>query len=413
MKRNLLVVLILFSNILLARELPRGNPSSVGMSAERLTRITEVVERHIEEGNVQGAVVGVARQGKLVYLEAHGHADVEKDIPMTTGSLFQMWSSTKPVLGVAAMMMIEQGLFKQTDPVSKYIPEFEGIQVAVLKKPADEDISPGYVSRDDIPEHRLVDTHRPLRIKDLLTHTGGIAGYGLGTAVANIEWDWSENETLATVIPKYAVGPLDFQPGTRWAYSPTIGLDIIARIIEIVSGVPFNEFVHKNILRPLDMKDTYWNLPEDRQNRQVVPHHIKSDISFEPTTYFSGSWGLKSTARDYLRFEQMLLNGGILFGNRLLGPRSVESMASNHIGDLYNPKGSTPGMGFGFTVAVTLNPIAAQSARSAGTFGWLGAMGTTTWTDPKEELVAVIMIQQMSMELHYDVANAIRQAIVD
>ena len=412
MRPLLLAALTIFSFGTFAAELPKGTPEDVGMSSERLERITDAVQRHIDAGNVQGAVVGVARRGQVVYLQAHGKANVEKNIPMSTDSLFQMWSSTKPVLGVAAMMMIEQGLFMATDPVSKYIPEFEGIQVAVLKVPVDEDISSGYVPRDDIPEHRLIDTHRPLTIQDLLTHTGGIGGSGLGSALANIEWTRGEGETLATLIPKYAAGPLDFQPGTRWAYSGTIGLDIVARIIEVVTKTPFNEFVHENILKPLNMKNTNWNVPESEQHRRVVAKNSRHGLPGN-TTYFSGSWGLNSSVLDYLHFEQMLLNGGTLFGNRLLGPRTVEWMASNHVGDLYMPEGTNKGFGFGFTVTVMLDPVIAKSARSAGAFGWHGAMGTTSWTDPKEDLVAVILIQQMSTELHHDVANAIREAIIE
>lgn len=411
MRLFLTVALTWLSLAAFAAELPKRTPEKVGMSSERLASITDAVQRHIDAGNVQGAVVAVARHGKVIYLKAQGESNVEQNLPMSTDSLFQMWSSTKPVLGVAAMMMIEQGLFKPTEPVSKYIPEFEGIKVAVLKEPADEDISPtGYIPRDDIPEHRLVDTHRPLTIQDLLTHTGGIGGYGLGSAIS--ETTWGDNEALATLVPKYAAGSLDFQPGTRWSYSGTEGLDVVARIIEIVSGTPFNEFVHDNILTPLDMKDTYWNVPDEKQHRRVLAKGSKRGLP-GPTKHFSGSWGLNSTARDYLHFEQMLLNGGTLFGNRLLGPRSVEWMTRNHVGDLYSPKGTTKGMGFGYTVRVTLDPVAAQTPRSEGAFGWIGAMGTTSWTDPKEDLVAVIMIQQMKPDLHYDVENAIRQAIID
>ena len=162
------------------------------------------------------------------------------------------------------MMMMEQGLFKPTDAVYAYIPEFKDIQVAVLQEPADEDISPLYVLEDSVPAHRLVDAHRPITIHDLLTHTSGLASYGLGMAVST--WDW-QDETLATWIPKVAAGPLDFQPGARWAYSGTVGLDVIARIIEIVSGTLFNEFVQERIFDPLDMKDTHWNLTDEKRSR--------------------------------------------------------------------------------------------------------------------------------------------------
>lgn len=392
-------------------ELPHGIPEEVGMSDKRLLRIRDVVQGFIDAGRIQGAVVGVSRRGKVVYFEAQGVSDEETQAPMQHDAIFQMASSTKPVLGVAAMMMIEEGLFKPTDAVQAYIPEFKDIQVAVLKEPADEDISPEYVLEDSVPAHRLVDAHRPITIHDLLTHTSGLASYGLGVAVSTWEWK-DETETLATWIPKVAAGPLDFQPGARWTYSGTVGLDVVARIIEIVSGTPFNEFVQERIFDPLDMIDTHWNLPEDKIPRLVVIRGDKGSWR-KPTRYFSGSIGLISTARDYLHFEQMLVNGGTLFGNRLLSPSSVALMSSNQVGSLYREKGDTVGVGFGYTVAITLDPNTAQSPRSAGAFGWGGAAGTATWTEPKEELTAVIMVQQPTEDLPNNVAKAIREAIVD
>lgn len=338
------------------------------MSDKRLLRIRDLVQRFINASRIQGAVVAVSRRGKVVYFEAQGVSDQETQAPMQRDAIFQMASSTKPVLGVAAMMMIEAGLFKPTDAVQAYIPEFKDLSVAVLKEPADEDISPQYVLEVSVPAHRLVDAHRPITIHDLLTHTSGLASYGLGTAVST--WEW-QDETLATWIPKVAAGPLDFQPGVRWAYSGTVGLDVVARIIEIVSGTPFNEFVQERIFDPLDMKDTHWNIPEDRIPRLVVIRGDKGSWR-KPTGYFSGSIGLISTARDYLHFEQMLQNGGTLFDNRLLSPGSVALMSTNHVGSLYREKGETGGVGFGYTVAITLDPNAAQSPRSAGAFGWGG-----------------------------------------
>jgi CubicO group peptidase (beta-lactamase class C family) len=392
------------------QELSHGIPEEVGMSGNRLGRIRDVVQGFIDAGRIQGAVVGVSRRGKVVYFEAQGVSDEETQAAMQGDALFQMASSTKPVLGVAAMMMIEDGLFKPTDAVQAYIPEFKDIQVAVLKEPADEDISPEYVLEDDVPAHRLVDAHRPITIHDLLTHTSGLASYGLGAAVST--WGWQdETETLATWIPKVAAGPLDFQPGARWTYSGTVGLDVVARIIEIVSDTPFNDFVQERIFDPLDMKDTHWNIPEDKIPRLVVIRWDKGSWR-KPTRYFSGSMGLISTARDYLHFEQMLVNGGVLFGNRLLSPSSVALMSTNQVGSLYKEKGDTGGVGFGYTVAITLDPNTAKSSRSAGAFGWGGAAGTVSWTEPSEELSAVIMVQQPTVDLPNDVAKAIREAIV-
>tara|TARA_B100000530_G_scaffold141068_1_gene88320 strand:- start:1010 stop:1594 length:585 start_codon:yes stop_codon:yes gene_type:complete len=193
-------------------ELPSGTPEEVGMSTEGLNGIDELMQKFVDDEVIQGAVVGIGRRGKVAYYEAHGFSDQDTRAPMQRDAMFQMASSTKPILGVAAMMMIEEGLFKLGDPVEKYIPEFKDIKVAVLKEPADEDISPEWVFKD-IPEHRLVDVHRPLTIHDLLTHTSGLASSGLGSAVA--KWKRGPEEILETWIPQVAAGPLDFQPGTR------------------------------------------------------------------------------------------------------------------------------------------------------------------------------------------------------
>ena len=391
-------------------EIPVAEPESVGMSSERLLRIDAAMQRHIDAGNIQGAVTAVARRGKVVHFKAHGLMDVEAERPMSRDAIFIMMSSTKPVLGVAAMMMIEEGLIRPDDPVSKYIPEFADMKVAVLKDPADEDISPFRVDRRNPPEHRLVPAETPITIKHLLTHTSGLASGGLGTAHSRP----AERGTLASYIPTLGAMALDFQPGSRWAYSGGTGLDVVARIIEIVSGMPYDEFVQTRIFDPLDMTDTHYNLPASKASRRVVIQGRDLSRWNRETTYFSGSYGLSSTARDYLHFEQMLANGGELFGNRLLGSRSVEWMASNHLGDLY--RGFTQnakGQGFGYTVAVVLDPIDAGSRRSAGAFGWGGAFGTRSWTDPAEELAGVLMLQQPHPGAQYDFENAVRQAIID
>ena len=392
-------------------EMPVGEPESVGMSTERLERIDTAMQRHIDAGDIQGAVTAVARRGKVVHFKAHGLMDVEAERPMAKDAIFIMMSSTKPVLGVAAMMMIEEGLIRPGDPVSKYIPEFADMQVAVLKEPADEDVSPFRVDRQNVPEHRLVPAAMPITIEHLLTHTSGLASGGLGSVVSGQR---AERTTLESYIPTLGDMVLDFQPGSRWAYSGGTGLDVVARIVEIVSGTPFDAFLKTRIFDPLEMVDTHYNLPPSKASRRVAIRGRDLSRWMGETTYFSGSYGLSSTARDYLHFEQMLANGGELFGRRLLGPRTVEMMASNHLGDLYRGFSQTAeGQGFGYTVGVILDPIAADSRRSAGAFGWGGAFGTRSWTDPAEELVGVIMLQQPYGPAQYDFENAVRQAIID
>ena len=382
-------------------ELPRATPEEVGMSGEQLTRVRDVVQEFIDEGRIQYAVVGVARRGKVVYFEAQGVSNQE---PVQKDAMFHMASSTKPILGVAAMMVIEEGLISPSDPVEKYIPEFKGIKVAVLDEKADKRTS-GKKGLKTESGYRLVDAHRPVTIHDLLTHTSGISGRSLGRT-REIQ---HEGDTLATWIPIVAEGPLNFQPGTRWGYGG--GLDVVARVIEIVSGMPFNDFVQKRIFDPLDMKDTHWVVPKDKLHRMLVFVEGKAGT---PTTYFSGSWGLVSTARDYLHFEQMLVNKGELFGNRLLKPESVEMMSTNQAGDLFDNGGKGgAGVAFGYTVSITVDPALANTGRSAGAFGWGGAAGTVSWTDPKEELAVAIMVQQLTKELPLRIAEAVGAAIDD
>jgi len=302
--------------------------------------------------------------------------------------MFHMASSTKPILGVAAMITIQEGLLKPSDPVEKYIPEFKDLKVAIPDKS-----EKGY---------KLVDAQRSITIHDLLTHTSGISS-------GKTKTKRDASETLATYIPKLAKMPLSFHPGTQWGYG--VGLDVVARVIEIVSKTPFNEFVQKRIFDPLHMKDTHWIVPKEKQKRMLFFIEGKAGT---PTKYFSGSAGLVSTARDYLHFEQMLVNKGELFGNRILKPEFVEMMSKSQIGGLYaKGKKGVAGMAHGYTVAITVDPNLAKNGRSPGSFGWGGAAGTVSWTDPKEKLAVVIMVQQPGTGLPKRVAEAIKAAIVD
>ena len=379
-----------------AAEIPAAVPEEVGMSSERLDRINTVMQRHIDAGDIQGAVTAVARRGKLVHFETHGLMDVDNNRPMESDAIHIMMSSTKPLLGVATMMMLEEGLIRPEDPVSKYLPEFADMQVAVLREPADGNISPYRVDPRNIPPHRLVPADREITIHDLLTHTSGLASGGLGSAVQERR-QRDPDATLESEMPRYASYALDFQPGSRWAYSPGVGLDVVARIVEIVSGQRFDEFLQDRIFDPLDMKSCYFNVPPEYQSKRVVIAYRDMSRFFDrpPTKYFSASGGLSSSAEDYLKFEQMLVNGGELFGNRLLSPRTVRMMGSNQIGDLYRGfSRNQEGMGFGYTVGVTVDPITSNARRSAGAFGWGGAFGTRSWSDPEEELTAVLFLQQ-------------------
>jgi CubicO group peptidase (beta-lactamase class C family) len=406
----------LCSSLSMAQEIPRADRAEeVGMSTERLERINDVIQRHIDAGNIQGAVTVVARRGKLVHFESHGLMDVPNNRPMGDDSIFIMMSSTKPVLGVAAMMLIEEGLIRPTDPVSKWIPEFAEMQVAVLHDPLDRNVSPIRVDPEDIPPYRLVPAAREITVHDLLTHTSGLASGGLGSAIS-AAGGIRGRDTLATSVPGYGNYILDFQPGSRWQYSAATGLDVVARIIEIESGMPFDQFVKERIFEPLGMNNTWWNVPAEYQDRRVVivDRDMAPFFDEPPTAYFAGSYGLNSTAGDYLRFEQMLVNGGELFGNRLLSPRTVHMMSSNQVKDLYQGiSRRTEGQGFGYTVAVTEDPIVGNQRRSEGAFGWGGAFGTRSWSDPAEQLTAVIMLQQPYGPAQRDFENAVQQAIIE
>ena len=384
-------------------EIPIADAESVGMSTERLRQIGTAMQGHIDAGKIQGAVTAVARRGKVVHFEAHGFIDFEAQRPMPQDAIFVMASSTKPVLGVAAMILIDEGLIRPNDPVEKYIPEFADMQVAVLADPTDKDI-PLRVDRKNPPGHRLVPAQTPITIEHLLTHTSGLVSGGLGTQPK----PGSNRMALASYIPTLGDFALDFQPGSRWSYGG--GLQVVARVIEIVSGMSYAEFMQTRVFDPLGMKDTHFVVPPSKLPRRVVIRGVDmSKWDGEAT-----SRGLWSTARDYLRFEQMLANGGELSGRRLLSPDAVATMASNHVGGLFASVGKgRKGMGFGYTVSVVLDPVAAQSQRSAGAFGWGGAAGTLSWTDPAEELAGVLMLQQPYGPARRDFETAIRQAIID
>lgn len=393
---------------------------SVGMSSDGLKRIDETIQEHIDSGHIQGAVTIVARHGKVVHFSTHGQMDAKTSRAMEPDAIFRMASSTKPVLGVAAMMMNEEGKFSPTDPVSKFIPEFADMNVAVLAEPTDRDVSPVWINpKGDVPKHRLVPVNTPVTIHHLLTHTSGLRSGGLGSAI-DTQSRRGKDDTLATYVPKLAKVPLDFQPGTRWSYSPGTGLDVVARIIEIVSETPFDQFLRERIFDPLEMNNSYFNLPSDKQSKRFVIAGSKGWAKLKgwgPTKYVSASGGLSSVAEDYLHFEQMLLGGGELFGHRLLRPESVKLMSTNQVGNLYSGltgrKKGRKGMGFGYTVAVTLDPESAANNRGTGAFGWGGAFGTQSWTDSENELVAVLMLQQPHGATQRDFGRAVQQAITE
>jgi CubicO group peptidase (beta-lactamase class C family) len=393
------------------QELPRAKPEDVGVSSERLRRIDEVIKRHIDEHHIAGAVTLVARKGKVVHFEAHGRADVEAKKPMATDTLFRMASSTKPVTGVAVMMLVEEGKVRLADPASKFIPELKDLKIAVEKD--------GKVE--------LVAAERAVTIRDLLTHTSGLGSGGIGTRQAPPESVRpSGDDTLEKYAARLGKVPLDFQPGSKWSYSGLAGIDALSRVVEVASGQPYDEFLQTRVFTPLGMTDTFFlHEPDEPKDRLASIHRpaadkvekITSFLRF-PKGYSSGSGGLVSKAEDYFRFAQMLANGGELKGKRILSPRAVELMSSNHVGEMFGGQlGRPKGMGFGLTVEVVIDPVRAGTFRSEGSYGWDGAFGTHFWVDPKAKLVAVFLVQApaggVTAAAQRDFETAVMQAIVE
>jgi CubicO group peptidase (beta-lactamase class C family) len=398
----------------------------VGFSTERLQRIHDAVLRHIEAKDVSGAVTLVARRGRVVHFEAQGLADIESKKPMMKDSIFRLASMSKPITAVAVMMMVEEGKIRLSDRVSAFIPEFKNMKVAVAKGTINPVQMPAFGRGGPPappPEFDLVPAAREITVKDLLTHTSGLMSGGVSGSEQGKLAPRSPNDTLANYIPKLAQTPLDFQPGTLWRYSGLYGLDVLARIVEITSGQPYDQFLKQRLFDPLGMNDTGFAPTPERMAR-VATIYQRTPAGLQPTqnanqlisgTYFSASGGLMSTAEDYLQFAQMLVNGGTLNGKRYLGPKTVELIASNHTGEMVNGQFGRPahGMGFGLGVQIVLDPVAADLRVSPGTFGWAGAYGTNQNMDPKEKMVSIIMMQGASGPLQRDFENAIWQAIVE
>lgn len=406
------LLLMLAASAAGAGSVPAGKPETAGMSAERLQRVDVAVQRHIEAGAITGAVTLVARNARLVHCEAHGLMDLESKRPMEKDAIFRLASMSKPVTAVAVLMLAEEGKVRLGDPVSRFIPEFKDAQVAVMRPNPNK-------AGGAVPLFYTVPADREITVRDLLTHTSGLMSWQSPIPAPKLQ----STDTLAIYVPQLAKVPLDFQPGTQWSYSGRGGCDVLSRIVEIASGQSYDEFLRTRLFEPLGMKDTFFYPPADRRPRLVTlyertPHGLRKAANqdgFSTPSYFSGAAGLMSTAEDYLQFAQMLLNGGELNGKRILSPRTVELMGSNHVGEMFNGKLGRPahGMGFGLLVAVIQDSTAAGLRVSNASFGWDGAFGTQTWVDPKEKMVTIIMMQTQTPALQRDFENAVMQAIIE
>ena len=425
MRTRFAIVLLAVLTLTAATTVPSGKPEDVGMSSERLQRVNDVIKASIAGGQITGAVTMVSRKGHIAHFEAQGLMDVEAKTPMRKDAIFRMASMSKPVTGVAILMLMEEGKLRLTDPVSRFIPEFKNPKVAILKTTSGArgaaPATPG--QPPPAPEIYTVPAERELTIRDLMTHTNGLETGGPGSREGARISPRNTSSNLAAYVPTLGAVPLDFQPGSKWQYSALSGIETLGRIVEITSGMTFDQFLQKRMFEPLGMKDTAFFPTDDRMPRVVTLYERRPPAPLTRTdtpawlatkTLFSGGGGLWSTAEDYMQFAQMLVNGGQLNGKRLLSPRTVDLMGSNHVGDLYTGIGQQmKGMGFGLTVEVVMDGVSANRRESNGSFGWDGAFGTHFWVDRKEQLVGLMMVQESNGQLMRDFENAVMQAIVE
>ena len=385
------------------------------MSSERLKRIAAMIERRIAAGQLAGAVTIVGRRGKVVHHAAQGVMDRDSKQAMASGSMFRIASMTKPVIGVAVMMLVEEGKLHLNDPVARYIPEFRDMKVAVLL-PAGPGAPP---AAEGAPRFYTVPAQRAITIKDLLTHVSGLGSGPMSTSEID-KVARKDGEKLADYIPRLGRTALEFQPGSRWAYSPGAGFETLGRVIEIASGEPLDRFFRTRIFDPLGMKDiTFW--PTEAQWPRVAtvygrgPNGLTKSVMPNDTmsrnVYFRGSGGLYSTAEDYIPLGLMLANGGELNGKRLLSRKSVEMMSAVHAPDTL--PGLPPGQGYGLSVRVVTNHAARNTLLSDGTYGWTGAQGTHFFVDPKEGLVGVLMVQTSDGEVQREFEDLVAQSVAD
>ena len=392
---------------------PNSRPEEVGLSTDRLQQVTALMRRHIEAKSFAGAVTLVARNGRVAHLQAHGLADLDTKQAMKTDSMFRIMSMTKPVVGAAILMMMEEGKVRLNDPVSRFVPALKGMQVAVAQPAQGTAAAPGPPAD---PRYYTVPADHEMTVRELLTHTSGLVSGPMSNS-ANRKVILKGTESLSEYLPRLASTPLEFQPGTRWSYSAQAGFDVLLHIVEVASGQQADVFLKQRIFDPLGMKDTFFYPVE---NARLASRYDRQDGTLRRNTstptflngrYFSGGGGLASTAEDYFQFAQMLLNGGQLDGKRLLSPRSVETMRSVFVSDTL--PGRPSGESFGLSVRVVSNPASRNTFLSQGAFGWSGAYGTHFWIDPKEKVIGILMTQTPNQEVRGDFENAVMHAVIE
>jgi len=350
-----------------------ADPAKAGMTPERLARIPARMQAFVDKGTAAGFVTLVARHGQLASLEAVGYQDRESKTPMRTNTIFQIMSMSKPVTGVGIMILMEQGRLSLLDPVEKHLPEYRGQTMTNGSKP----------------------TH-PITIRDLMTHTSGMPG-GSPDALKGPRGNW--DHTLAEVVAIESQMKLESEPGLKWRYS-NAGIATLGRIIEVVSGQPFEKFIHDRIFEPLGMKDTFYFLPVDKRSRLAAVYtddngvlkRFTGDRFREGSKYPAPEGGIYSIATDLAAFYQMMLNHGVLTGRRILSRAGVDVMTALHTGDI--PAGFAPGMGYGLTWSVVREPAGTLRLNSIGSYGHGGAYRTYGWIDPAKDMLGVILFQR-------------------
>jgi CubicO group peptidase (beta-lactamase class C family) len=410
----------------MTRKLKVVRPETVGLCGDRLARIeSHLTRRYIEPKKIAGALTLVARNGEVAYLSALGQMDIERNKPMAEDTIFRIYSMSKPITSVALMMLYEHGHFQLDDPVYKYIPEWRNLQVYQL---------------GNHPRWVTTPCERPMTIRDLFCHMSGLT-YGfmertnIDRAYRRLGVGREDSKDLRAMIETLAGLPLEFSPGTRWNYS--VSTDVLGYLIELISGIPLDEYFRTQIFEPLGMVDTGFTVPADqvdrfaanytrgRDKRPRLEDDPATSLYTKPATFFSGGGGLVSTAADYLRFCRMLLNQGELDGHRILGRKTLELMTSNHL-----PEGrdltevatgafsetTYEGVGFGLGFSVQLDCAKSQIVGSPGEYAWGGAASTAFWVDPSEDLIAIFMTQLMpsgTFNFRGQLKSIIYPAIVD
>jgi len=424
---SLLIVLI--ATTALAQGLPKAtSPEEVGMSSERLARLTAGLQADVDKGAIPGAVAIILRKGKVAYWEAVGFQDREKQIPMSKGSIFRIYSMSKSFTTLGVMMLMEEGKLILADPVSKFLPEFKNMMVGETRL--------NEVTGQE--ELILVPANREITIQDLLRHTSGLTYWFFGKPSLT-KAAWQKNNpfdyslTLEQMAKKISEVPLCYQPGTTWDYSQST--DLLGRVIEVISGMDFETFIRERITNPLGLKDSgFWVEGEANQARiaepQPEPPKNKKPSAIDVTkrpNWISGGGGMVSTAGDYARLCQFFLNGGILDDVRLLSPKTIALMTSNHLPanikyapvlqSQLGPSFPSPevGNGFGLGFCVRIAPGLNPQPGSVGDYCWAGYLGTYFWVDPQEELVAVLMMQIRANRNYYRsyMRDMVYQAIID